>query len=141
MTNLRYSEAIRLGGALSAGQCTYLLRNARDETCANGGAYLAAGMEPLKPGEDGFAVADGETVYRLWPWTDCEVTEPSTGTTGLLGGWVVPTLNNKYGWSRERIADFVETEERKRGFWKQAPAGAVLDRGEEEPVMEMVRRG
>lgn len=122
---MTYSEAIRMGGVLS----THLVRGKARErggTCANAGALDAVGKDDF--------------VDRIWPWAGqknavCPVCK--TGPPNSVVWLVANHLNDLHLWTRDQIADWVASQERKLA---PAPDGAVLVRGEAETDMEMATR-
>lgn len=136
---MRLSEAIRLGGMLHP-QCvgkffgdrertavTPLDRSQIRETCALGGAWLVAGgsshdevITETRSSPRGFARAGQRVTILDYPaeWMRVlsavvlcpEITCPGHGP---LDG-AIQHLNDDHRWTREQIADFVETIERER---------------------------
>lgn len=98
MSELRYSEAIRLGSVLGP-QGFGLSTNRRDGSlCANDAAMAAANLISIFQ----FPVAEREIACPV-----CEL-------TNMLAGVVAVCLNDEHEWSRERIADWVESVEREQ---------------------------
>lgn len=115
---MRLSEAIRLGSMLKPqafGPPGAMLQSV-SKTCALAAAAEAIGLEHLnvyspqwqalfKPTTDTFACPVGELVCHGWPG------QPAT----LANLWpvvsVVAHLNDHHHWTREQIADWVETIE------------------------------
>lgn len=91
---MKLSDAIRLG-AMMKPQC-YGSYHKGKGSCAIGAALDAVGAEEC----------DEEV---LWPWLekleDCPVCNQADGET------IIPHLNDKHRWTREQIADFVQTIE------------------------------
>jgi hypothetical protein len=141
---MRLSEAIRLGAMLSPQtRGAFFKRRGEDvASCALGAAAQAVGT---KPGE------------WLWPsdqWPILNMMVPPAELPDELRSWAHPrylalviiTLNDTIGWTRTRIADWVEQfEERHAGeFLEGAPserqAGALSDltKGSDEDPEELV---
>lgn len=110
---LRLSEAIRLGAMLRPQGFGHLFSHGK--SCALGAAKEAIGMKGkrAKAGEgNGW---QGFDFYAYWPWLRSRVRHPVTeyGFTEENAFWVVMHLNDHLHWSRERIADWVESVEPK----------------------------
>lgn len=95
------SEAMRLG-AMVTPQAFGLLRDG-EGTCALGAAYVAVGL--LKASCCGIA-----TAHARFPVLATEATCPLCGYIRELDS-IVAHLNDDHYWTREQIADFVETIE------------------------------
>lgn len=96
------SQAIRLGAMLHPqgfGECFDGVG-----TCAFGAAREAIGIDPGWP-----------MVTDKWPWMSRYVVGkcPQCGVDAALPSIVSMHLNDGHRWTRERIADWVESEERK----------------------------
>lgn len=107
---MKLSEAIRLGAMLGP-QCRYESESKRGDVvarCALGGALFAAtGRSTYASGRDRIA-----TARRLWPVAavrPAACSECSYEANDVLHGIV--HLNDMHVWTREQIADFVETIE------------------------------
>lgn len=100
-TNMRLSEAMRLGAMLRPQITGRLL--SRWGSCALGAARQAAGV-PTR-----------ETVSHPWVWTHttlshCPACRFSTGYQDFVEQ-LIKHLNDTHRWTRERIADWVESIE------------------------------
>ena len=96
---MKLSEAIRLGAMLKP-QGTGSTFG--DKTCALGAALEAVGCTDKNSG--------WFPVYDIFPIARVSVQRPIDGERMLLGTACWST-NDKYGWTREQIADWVETIE------------------------------
>lgn len=112
---MRLSEAIRLGSMLKPQGVGAFYSRSDASTCALGAALDAVGEIR---GEHVLCDEGREVLRRFWPIVDCEV-PPLTAdgnplTTGLtFPVWrTVQMMNDAHRWSRERIADWVESIER-----------------------------
>lgn len=103
------SEAIRIGAMLKPqafGGC-----HVTGATCALGAAVEAIGALRLcvngyMPTDDAIAA-----LATRWPYIDSVVSNPITGDGGDLS-FVIFELNDTHRWTRDQIADFVESIER-----------------------------
>jgi hypothetical protein len=121
---LRLSDAIRLGAMLRPQQAFYRLFDAGTQgTCANGAAAEAVGLldvsDPFRPRMIGIAPKD-------WWWSArdegaCPACPDFVDTTTQI----VIHLNNEHRWTRERIANFVESRERAQASDVRADAGST----------------
>ena len=93
---MKYSEAIRLGAMLGP-QCFGMEADRDGGLCANGGATRAAGYY---------------AVYQFGAITKTLANCPVCGRRGELATIVAEELNDHHRWTRERIANWVETKER-----------------------------
>lgn len=109
---MRLSEAIRLG-AMMKPQGQFYHNAAMDSTCAMGAALDAVGALWEVP----MAHAQGDQhvpARQRWPWAFEQIGCPVCGTTPKDRGVTSSTvahIHNKHGWTREQIADWVETIE------------------------------
>ncbi len=116
---LRLSEAIRLGSMLKPKGTGLLSVNcAAPAVCAMGAAALAAGLKP---------VTSHQPVIDEWPWIETlKVASPVSGGSPLPVVNVIYALNDFYGWTREEIADYVQTiEPQETAIAQPAEAEAV----------------
>ena len=101
---MKLSEAIRLGAMLRP-QTRFHLKD-QVGTCAMGAALEAVGSG-----------MEGGSFNRLWPWA--KTTAVEIPCNFIPQGYpytverVIADLNDLYGWTRERIADWVATVEPK----------------------------
>lgn len=126
---MKLSEAIRLGAMLHE-QCAGMmeLRNSDGDviaTCALGSAR-AAGF-PIKENRRGYAVEHSADESILCPLRNpdgapCRVWDAAT-IRGLY--LVIAHLNDVHEWTREQIADWVETVERD-GETREAPPSMAI---------------
>lgn len=104
---MKLSEAIRLGAMLRPQGTGVLFAQGR--SCAFGAALEAVGVTVVE-----FADAHDfgdKSPGNLWPWLKTtEVCHPETGRLGRAGDIVV-SLNNRHGWTREQIAEWVASQE------------------------------
>lgn len=121
MTTLQLSEAIRLGAMLKPQAFGAVVKNGG--SCALGAALEAVGA--CKSAADGWA----EEVFDRWPIACRTVDYPGVNFGGdrrvLLGSacWI---LNDADNWTREQIADWVETiEAQAEAEQAQAASGPV----------------
>jgi hypothetical protein len=103
---MRLSEAIRLGAMLRP-QVFHAFRTARG-TCAFGAAVDAVGL--TLDASDPAAIADA--LIGQWPWLQGKrVRCPECTRRRVPGAVISECLNDEHRWTRERIADWVETLE------------------------------
>lgn len=108
MSNLRLSEAMRLGAMLKP-QAFGVFHSWRSQgTCAQGAALDAVGELMFYAGA---AFAMKMAMYRLFPILRCSGECPGCQKHFEKLRHVVRHLNNDHRWSRERIADWVSTIE------------------------------
>lgn len=114
---MKLSEAMRLGAMLKP-QTFGWFTDAAGGTCAMGAATDAAG---------GHCLQEWSAVLRVSVATcpACGVTV-RTGRGTYAGGALIVHLNDNHRWTRERIADWVETVEREREA--QLPTDAQVAR-------------
>lgn len=114
---MKLSEAIRLGG-MATPQAQYCYINDLDQTCALGGAFLAAGVG--KGVLHGFQDAKPDGIawpVNAWAWTSQFIPVPAIAGLALYVGvelsvrYIISLLNDRAGWTREQIADWVATIE------------------------------
>lgn len=99
MTTMTFADAIRLG-AMNRPQAFFRAFDGVG-TCANGAALEAVGRLPS-------AYID---VVDVWAVASLCVTQPVTGHEMMVVS-AVRELNDEYRWTREDIADWVESIER-----------------------------
>lgn len=115
---MTYSEAIRLGAMLGPQAFGCLRRRMKSGTqyCASGGALEAIGKFPACSGDGGLII------WQTWPWAEARLADLPCGCFGgTTTTEAVFHLNDIHRWTRERIADWVETIEREHGL-TEAPA-------------------
>lgn len=113
---MRLSEAIREG-------CKYGRQIFGTRHGYGDGSSCALGA-----GENGVAGLALETsalftqfhAEDIWPMLRTEQVNPVTKNFQHMN-WVIADLNNDCLWSREAIAEWVETVERKLGLWDEVP--------------------
>lgn len=93
---MRLSEAIRLGAMLKPQGFEGTGSRQCPATCAYGAALDAISR-------DGFP-------SDIWPWIDQTLFQ-CPACDQKHGMYIIPHLNNDHRWTRERIADWVETLE------------------------------
>lgn len=99
-----FSEAIREGAKLRPQGRGMFFRAGR--TCAYGAGTEAVTGEANK----------WEVVWELYPYLCAtDVTCPKCEVRGAIQG-IIYHLNDDHGWKRERIADWLESEEEKLGY-------------------------
>lgn len=96
---MKLSEAIRRGALLKPQGHGDFFYNGK--TCALGAALDAAGR---------LHDFDVSTIATLWPVEQTKTAHPVTGRLDILG-FNITSLNDVFGWTREQIADWVETIE------------------------------
>ncbi len=109
---MKLSEAIREGckyGPKAEGAYERHLEGDKWEFCAMGAACRAVNMDS----------GIGQLHYK-WPYITNEVPHPISGKIRGLNEQIA-VLNDEDGWSREAIAEWVETIERKLGLWDTTP--------------------
>lgn len=104
---MKLSEAIRLGAMLSPGGHGHLYLFGK--TCALGAALEARG-ELLKKISAETSTRNYDRLDELWPVLTSDAAHPGTGGIDTLRS-VIWSLNDVFGWTREQIADYVETIE------------------------------
>ena len=98
------SEAIRLGALLTFPQRQMLISENGEFACALGAAIVGAAISPWNLG----------ALRCAYPELDEPVAYPPDAVRHADRLWVViASLNDHYGWARERIADWVAYLERK----------------------------
>jgi len=130
---LELGEAIRLGSMAS--EKTKFIRHDAGRSCAIGAAEIAVGI-----------VAE-----TYWPEILLPCQHPVTGKSlplvsiiaSLNNGYVWPHCNNGSGlcfpeWTREEIADWVETLERPSQPTIDQPAEQPVDGSVEQPIEQLV---
>jgi hypothetical protein len=124
MEKLKASELMKLGAMMSGQSYTSLLETDTGNTCAHGAMLLAAGIDLENKRVPG-PWTDNEEARRLWSfmydnqvpvgWNEeleLNIHAKDSGDTVSIGN-VVVALNNELHWSRERIATWLESIERK----------------------------
>jgi hypothetical protein len=126
---MRLSEAIRLGAMLRPQAKFHFF--ADGGSCALGAAFEACGA--LVFPRSSFMGVEG---IRIFPILTALVEHPITKSIGSL--WLaIVWLNNYDGWTRERIADWVETIEKEMeaaAVEAAALAESKLEQAEVAPV-------
>jgi hypothetical protein len=154
---MKLSEAIRLGAMMRPQSFSGLyeehsrgilgLTTQRETSCAIGAAYEAAGVTPVtetaKKGDvlGGFrgqiSIAQGGETLIVYPdpWYAFTQTVRAcpvcSKEDALTISRMIPHLNDHHRWTRERIADWVETIERER---QQADEAATPTNAVASPV-------
>lgn len=124
---MKLSEAIRLGAMLTPqGIGGYFDQVG---TCALGAASEALGMVPAIEETNGRPHVPYNELSAVYPWLERQVMHPVRGEE-LSGCVVIYTLNDVNCWTREQIADWVESVE--RSMEPQSPAA-----GEPETVVSV----
>lgn len=115
---LRLSEAIRLGAMLRPQGFGHLFSHGK--SCALGAAKEAIGMKGKRGKSTAWKMGQTFDFPAYWPWLRMAVTHPvkeyQCGPDCRHASdafWVVMHLNDHLRWSRERIADWVESVEPK----------------------------
>lgn len=146
MSNLLLSEYMRLGAMLRPQAFGCLFDGVG--TCANGAALEAMGWKPNRDSLDAWDARED-----LVPILQTVAIDPIGGYPTYVG-LIIVDLNNIHRWTRERIADWVESIERERGLIPAADAPALsvtlgpaeaaelvaYVEGEAEPELERLRR-
>jgi hypothetical protein len=99
---MRLSEAIRLG-AMATGHATGTSLSNDGNTCALGAALVAIGK----------ATRLYSNAFYYWPILNEQVFHPVTGECLCMLS-AVRILNDDHRWTREQIADWVQTVESER---------------------------
>lgn len=132
---MRLSEAIRLGSLIRP-QCRgYLFKDGG--SCAWGAAEEAVGTSYNENLGANYGPVHG--AFRSeWNWTTkAKATCPGCGEIRDVD-WILSLhLNDRHYWTREQIADWVETQERALGLWDEAPQEAIT----EQDPMAMIKGG
>lgn len=100
---MKLSDAIRLGSM--TGPQTFGRYETGDATCAVGAAYRAVGLRPIADTQKFRAMFPLATAFNDAPCPVC-------GLVRVDGVSTAPHLNDHHMWTREQIADWVETIER-----------------------------
>jgi hypothetical protein len=122
---LKLSEAIRLGSMMVPKTTRALFCFDGDgqviAACALGAARLALGPKwASKSAEDLIFIREWEDLFRIQVHNPVHDPAFSFPNIRRLDD-VIISLNDGYGWTRQRIADWVELIERRQGMW-DAPA-------------------
>lgn len=135
---MKLSEAIRLGSMLKPQSDGYFYRNGA--TCAQGAALDAVGKLSLADPVKDFNVSMEmyQAMRDTWPWA-CDAHEGVSCPCCCDRGTVletIPHLNNSSGhsWTREAIADWVETLEAAQEHGVPASTNAVREEMEQPGV-------
>jgi hypothetical protein len=104
-TDMKLSEAIRLGATLDTQGFGTIAYTSRGGTCALSAAAKAVGI-PLRQG----MLTPYEELEAKWPVLRSIVRHPVTKHTTVLT-MAIYNLNDTYRWPRERIAGYVQTIE------------------------------
>lgn len=119
--SLKLSEAIRLG-AMVTPQCTRRFYH-DGATCAFGSALHAVGAlnreNPMDSEQNQF-------IYQRWPLTEQRAACPVCGMVAKMFIVGAFCLNDTHHWTREQIADWVETLEPKDAPVEQPAADEVM---------------
>lgn len=107
-----FSEAIREGAKLGPQAFRFLSLNGAN--CAIGAGLRAMGLSLIH----GCAVLGSEPAVTAFPYLDeAFVTCPVDALCGLKSlFFTVMDLNDNHHWTREQIADWLESEEEKLGY-------------------------
>jgi len=106
----RLSEAIRLGSLLKPQAYGYYFDDVG--SCALGAAADANGIDLINVQYDDWETEVYEFLERIYPWiTTLQVQYPHKVGVWEVMSRIIPDLNDKYGWTRERIADWVAENE------------------------------
>lgn len=122
---MRLSEAIRLGAMLKPQGFSGI---GKDASCALRAAADAAGIEPFDE-TDGFLeeVVDYMELQRRFPITRARVQAPcSCADWGEEFYQAIYHMNDFHKWTREQIADWVQTIEPQDALAEQHEAVAVV---------------
>lgn len=105
MTAIRLSEAIRLGSVLAPQCFSTLYQHGNGEviaTCALGSSLHAIGL----------LQANGVVYEQIFPLAMLCTDPPIEGCCETTVCGIIISLNDRYQWTREKIADWVEGIER-----------------------------
>lgn len=116
---MKLSEAIRLGAKKKPHQLGYLFLNGA--TCALGSALDGVGCLKESAWDTPEYVEMYETAESIFPLLTTEAVSPVGLWASNVRG-IIEDLNDKQGWTRERIAAWVETIER-----SQASLGDAME--------------
>lgn len=134
-----FSEAIREGATMRPAQAYFKLSDAeQNASCVIGAGFEAMAGRTMNGSADDYAFRDNFLRTVPYPYLQNEVTPPcgcteplASGSRLKWGGGKLPVgerqttasifniavhLNNHHQWTREQIADWLETEEEKIGF-------------------------
>ena len=115
---MKLSEAIRLGSMLKP-QAFHCLRDARGGVCASGAAFDAIGVLDALCADVGkltlteIRSRNQAIIAAVAPQWILLLNAPTVcPQCGQRSAWLlIPHLNDRHRWTRERIADWVETIE------------------------------
>lgn len=135
-TKLKLSEAIRLGSMVTEPDKYCLLSVGIDAfgakvdlACALGAAYIAGGVVK-NIGSSRSQICfrpeiDHEKLRSMWPFLNTMIVSlpivPENPFISLGLGYIITKLNDKYYWSREQIADWVERIEKEYNLYQEEP--------------------
>lgn len=123
---MKLSEAIRLGATVSP-QHFGSYADGNGGTCALGSAALAIGIDPIRMdiSDDESAIDDAFPAlgrYSRCPAHGCLLLNPNAG---FPVGVLIPHLNDRHRWTREQIADWVQTIEDAREIEEISPLDVI----------------
>jgi hypothetical protein len=141
---MKLSEAMRRGSMMGP-QIAWKLFGPDDSSCAMGAAFKGVGISSKGTVFDLIGIG-----YQIFPILQVHPAPPvplhpcpvdwCTAKTDTMWSIIVD-LNNNHGWTREQIADWVETIERQHEPEQSAPAQAseqVTERVTEEVLEEVM---
>lgn len=122
---MKLSEAIRLGAMLKPQAYGYILTPGGDMTCAWGSAYEAIGMR-IRAGQYG---RSSKAPAEWRKFASIVMVGPEGGKPRSIGS-IIERLNDSGKWTRERIADWVESIENAQVTPEPALTPAIQRGGE-----------
>jgi hypothetical protein len=130
---MRFSEAIRLGALLNPQGFGQLMDNGK--TCALGAAFAAIGQ--IKEIQYGFLNWPEE-----WKWINIKSIQcPNCGDRNKVLWIIAIHLNDRHKWTRESIADWIESlESTRHGSRFEEPARPTLKSKSELSESEMAMK-
>lgn len=140
---LRLSDAIRIGAMLRPRGVCALLEAGR--TCALGAALDAIGYyRPEQSYVGCLSSAEWRQLSARWPLLAMDVRSPADGHERQLSDTII-YLNDSHEWSRERIADWVESLERQsssgEGSGSEKKQTELCANWQPEPVPQLAAAG
>lgn len=127
---MRLSEAMRLG-AMMKPQCTGRLFTTDGRSCALGAAAEAMGIAPTYTNHVGDripVIEEGRWPVEWQALLSKTVTHPSVcPSAGMSADYIIQCLNDGRHWTREQIADWVETLEAQQAVAAVDPVEGIAE--------------
>lgn len=126
---MNLSEAMKLGAAMTP-KSTCVFFGDDGSTCAMGAACFSVGI-----GKDDLFL-DIRAMHKRFPILDLFVQHPEEPQTRIELSLTVYDLNDNYGWTREKIANWIEMVE-----VLQSTAAACASTQTKQPAVGVAARG